>query len=115
MYILGIYNVKGVWYTLVKKDKKGMVYMTTATVRRWGNSLAVRIPQEVANRVGFEDGLEVQLIVNENREVTMKHNFPAADDQDTLRKHFLALREKCKESADRREEVFAEPMGDEIL
>ena len=33
---------------LSQEEKKGSVYVTTATVRKWGNSLAVRIPQDVS-------------------------------------------------------------------
>jgi antitoxin MazE len=34
-------------------------------VAKWGNSLAVRIPTEVANAVGLKEGDEVQLHVEE--------------------------------------------------
>ncbi|HYG25727.1 MAG TPA: AbrB/MazE/SpoVT family DNA-binding domain-containing protein [Caulobacteraceae bacterium] len=34
-------------------------------VARWGNSLAVRIPAEVANAVGLKEGDEVQMHVAE--------------------------------------------------
>lgn len=30
-------------------------------ISRWGNSLGVRIPKEVANRVGLSDGAQVEI------------------------------------------------------
>lgn len=101
--------------TLNQKEKKGLVYLTTATVRKWGNSLAVRIPQEVSELVKFADGVEVEMCVTDNKEVILRPVIPAAEDQEALRKHFLALRAKCKPGNSAHEEVFAEPMGDEII
>jgi antitoxin component of MazEF toxin-antitoxin module len=97
------------------EQKKGLVYMTTATVRKWGNSLAVRIPQEVSEIVRFSDGVEIEMYVTENKEVLLRTVFPAADDQEALRKHFLSLRAKCKPDMVAHEEMFAEPMGAEII
>lgn len=38
----------------------------TAIVNKWGNSLGVRIPQPVANEVGFTVGTEVNIeVVND--------------------------------------------------
>ncbi|WP_169306619.1 AbrB/MazE/SpoVT family DNA-binding domain-containing protein [Cohnella pontilimi] len=90
-----------------------MVFITTATVRKWGNSLAIRIPHEVVERVKFDDGVQVEMLVTENKEVILRPAVPAVDDQDALRKHFLALRAQCKPGMVAHEEVFAEPMGDE--
>jgi antitoxin MazE len=100
---------------LNQEQKKGLVYMTTATVRKWGNSLAVRIPQEVSELVKFTDGVEIEMYVTENKEVLLRTAFPAADDQEALRKHFLSLRTKCKPDMVVHDEMFAEPMGDEII
>ena len=96
------------------EEQKGLVFMTTATVRKWGNSLAIRIPLEVINRVNFGEGVEVEMLVTEANEVLLRPAFPAADDQVALRQHFLKLRAQCK-TATPHEEVFNEPAGDEIL
>lgn len=34
-----------------------------ATVARWGNSLAIRLPQHLAKEIHFTEGVEVDLIV----------------------------------------------------
>jgi antitoxin component of MazEF toxin-antitoxin module len=100
---------------LDKEEKKGLILMTTATVRKWGNSLAVRIPQDVSEKVKFDDGVEIEMYVNENKEILLRPVFPAADDQEALRKHFLSLREKCKPNMDKHKDMFDEPMGDEKI
>lgn len=89
--------------------------MATTTVRKWGNSLAIRIPNEVTSRVNFGEGVEVEMIVTEANEVLLRSAFPAADDQVALRQHFLKLREQCKTGKSAHEEVFNGPAGDEII
>ena len=85
--------------------------MTTTTVRKWGDSLAVRLPAELTKRSQFEEGTEVEMFVTERNEIVIRPALPVADDQEALRAHFLALREKCKPGMKSQEEVFAEPMG----
>ncbi|AIQ15100.1 hypothetical protein PDUR_26950 [Paenibacillus durus] len=100
---------------MIQRKKKGLVHMANTTIRKWGNSLAVRIPQEVSELVKFADGVEVEMYVTENNEVVLRPSFPTADDQDALRRHFLSIRAKCKAGITAHEETFAEPMGDEII
>lgn len=49
-------------------QKKGVDYMTTVIAQKWGNSLGIRIPKEAAERIGIEQGSEIELRVigNEN-------------------------------------------------
>lgn len=115
MYILSIYTGRGGVILLSKEDQKGLILMTTATVRKWGNSLAVRIPQDVSEKVNFKDGSEIEIYVNQNNDVLLRPAFPVPDDQEALRKHFLSLREKCKPNMDKHEEVIDEPWGDETI
>lgn len=88
--------------------------MTNATVRKWGNSLAIRIPNEVISRVNFGEGVEVEMLVSDAGEIVLRAAYPAADDQAALRQHFLMLRSQGKAMA-KHEEVFDEPAGDEII
>lgn len=50
------------------KQQKGVVYMSTVTAQRWGNSLGIRIPKDAADRIGIDQGSEMELTVigNEN-------------------------------------------------
>lgn len=47
-----------------QNQKKGLVYVATTTVGKWGNSMGVRIPQEFLDTVnlGLGSKVEVQLI-----------------------------------------------------
>lgn len=114
VYTMYIHSAKGMLY-LNHEQQKGMVFMTTATVKKWGNSLAVRLPIELTNRVNITDGIEVEMTITENKEIVIRPTFPPADDQEALRAHFLALRAKCKPGLGKHEEVFAKPIGDEII
>lgn len=52
--------------------KKGVKTMTTATtVQKWGNSLAVRIPREVAERIFIQQGSEMELCVVDDEKITL--------------------------------------------
>lgn len=53
-------------------NKKGVKTMTTgATVQKWGNSLAIRIPKDVAERMRIEQGSELELSVIEDEKITL--------------------------------------------
>lgn len=91
------------------------MHVTTATVRKWGNSLAVRIPQEVSEIVHFTDGVDIEMLVTEDKEVLLRPAYPPAEDQDDLRKHFLSLRVKCTPGMATHEDAVTEPVGDEII
>jgi antitoxin MazE len=45
--------------------------MTAAIVRRWGNSLALRIPRDIAAALGIDESTEVQLDVKDGRLVVV--------------------------------------------
>jgi antitoxin MazE len=51
-------------------------------VRRWGNSLAVRVPREVAAATAIEEGTEVEVAVEDGRVVLTPR--PAAPTLDEL-------------------------------
>jgi antitoxin MazE len=40
--------------------------MSTVVAQKWGNSLGVRIPKDVAEKIGIKQGSEMELIVVEN-------------------------------------------------
>lgn len=90
--------------------------MATTVVRKWGNSLALRIPQEISSLLKYNDGVNVEMYVNEKKEeLILKRKEHYINDQEALRRHFLLLREKCKPGMETHREVFDEPQGDEII
>ncbi|WP_407272651.1 AbrB/MazE/SpoVT family DNA-binding domain-containing protein [Radiobacillus sp. PE A8.2] len=53
-------------------EKKGVGTMTSATtVQKWGNSLAVRIPRDIAERIAIQQGSEMELIVVDDNKITL--------------------------------------------
>ena len=44
----------------------------TATIRRWGNSAAVRIPSQVLTQANLEEGTEVEIILAKEGEITLR-------------------------------------------
>ncbi|PKR82502.1 AbrB/MazE/SpoVT family DNA-binding domain-containing protein [Heyndrickxia camelliae] len=56
----------------LKDTKIGVKTMTVGTtVQKWGNSLAVRIPKDVAERVAIQQGSELELNVVDDERITL--------------------------------------------
>ncbi|GGK25621.1 multidrug transporter MatE [Caldalkalibacillus thermarum] len=62
------------------KQEKGEVVMTTK-VQKWGNSLAVRIPSQIAEQLQIRQGSEMEIVVA-NGAITFrpKKKKPALDE-----------------------------------
>ena len=43
---------------------KGVDYMSTVIAQKWGNSLGIRIPKEAADKIGIDQGTELELSVS---------------------------------------------------
>jgi antitoxin MazE len=43
--------------------------MSTVIAQKWGNSLGIRIPKEAADKIGIEQGSELELCITENEKV----------------------------------------------
>lgn len=56
----------------MKESRKGVrAVLATTKVQKWGNSLAVRIPTTVAERVAIHQGTDIELAINENQEIVL--------------------------------------------
>lgn len=53
------------------EGKKGGLHMST-TVQKWGNSLGIRIPSQIAEKISVRQGSEVELIVGEDYTLIVK-------------------------------------------
>ena len=51
-----------------------------ASVMKWGNSLAVRLPKQVAAEARFQQGDRIRLEVDEAGTVRIKRAFPTLDE-----------------------------------
>ena len=63
----------------------------STTVRKWGNSLGVRIPKKVAEKAGFKNGAEIEFIVIDGK-IIMK----TAEPEPTLEELFGNIFKKEK-------------------
>jgi antitoxin MazE len=84
-----------------------MANRATLRVKKWGNSLAVRIPSSVARSVGFEAGQPVEISTQDSALVVT----PVGDHQLTLSQK-LALFDPGQHGG---EQMASRPTGREIL
>lgn len=80
--------------------------MSTATVGKWGNTCALRIPQPYCKQLGWEPGQRVDLWVEGNRLMAR-----GSDENYTIQSRLAAWDGKRFESA---EYDWGEPAGEEI-
>ncbi|MBM7717186.1 antitoxin MazE [Bacillus thermophilus] len=81
------------------------VFQLTAKVQKWGNSLGVRIPQKIANKIGFFDGSEIKMIV-EDQAVILKR----ASEKPTLEELLSGITEE-----NRHDEIEFGTAGSELI
>lgn len=54
-----------------RRHNGGGILMST-TVQKWGNSLGIRIPRQIAEQIAVEQGSEVELIVSDDYTLIVK-------------------------------------------
>ncbi|NLO20049.1 MAG: AbrB/MazE/SpoVT family DNA-binding domain-containing protein [Ignavibacteria bacterium] len=75
-------------------------------VRKWGNSLGIRIPQAIANQINIQDGSKINLVLKSNK-IELS---PAAPEEYKLND----LIELITEASLHNEITTGEPRGREI-
>ncbi|UJF35716.1 AbrB/MazE/SpoVT family DNA-binding domain-containing protein [Paenibacillus hexagrammi] len=88
-----------------RKRKEGVLSMST-TVQKWGNSLGIRIPSQIAEKIAISQGSEVDLIVGDDHSLIVipKKKKPTLEE----------LLAQCK-MENRHEEVTFGVEGKELL
>ena len=81
--------------------------LMTATVQKWGNSLAIRLPKGVAGEAHLKQGTTVQLEPTENGLLIKPARQP-------LRPTLRALLAQCKGPNPHAPADFGQPVGTEI-
>lgn len=51
----------------LNKEKEVEFMSVATTVQKWGNSLAVRIPKDIADRINITQGSEINVVENEGK------------------------------------------------
>ena len=71
---LGIRGITFVsWLVMAGVSLYVVIGMAIQTLKRWGNSLAVRIPANVANEAAFPEGQEVDVQVQDGQVMVRPH------------------------------------------
>ena len=89
--------------------------MTTATLSKWGNSSAVRIPTQFLKRLNLEDGAELQIIVTPENDILLRPTKKQEESNEELRSHLKMLLSKVKPDSPRHEEIELGIEGDELI
>ena len=65
-----------------RSNSNGGIFMKmTTTIKKWGNSLAVRIPQPIAKTINISDGSEVTLkVIGKEIRIIPKEKTPTLEE-----------------------------------
>ena len=100
---------------LEQNHEKGMIVMTGATLSKWGNSMAVRIPNQVVRQLHLVEGIELQVIVTPENDILLRPAVQPEETNEDLRLHLKMLLSKIKPDSPRHEEIDLGIEGDELL
>ncbi|MDF2959866.1 MAG: hypothetical protein K0S39_1601 [Paenibacillus sp.] len=97
------------------KRGKDLILMTTATLSKWGNSSAVRIPNQLLKRLNLEEGAELQIMVTPENDILLRPTTKPQESNEELRAHLKMLLSKIKPDSSRHEEIDLGIEGDELI
>lgn len=97
------------------KKGKDMILMTTAILSKWGNSSAVRIPNQLLKRLNLEDGAEMQIMVTPENDILLRPTAKPQESNEELRIHMRKLLSKIKSDSLCHEEIDFGIEGDELI
>lgn len=89
--------------------------MTTTTLSKWGNSIAIRIPNQLLKHLDLEEGSEVEMIVTSEKEIILRPLIKPQETNEELRDHLSMLLSKIKTDSPRHKEVDLGIEGDELI
>lgn len=89
-------------------EKEGEIMTLTTTVQKWGNSLAIRIPKDIAERVEIHQGSEMEMKVVKN-----EGTITLVPKKQQKKYSLEELLEQCK-SENRHQEIYLGTEGNEL-
>jgi antitoxin MazE len=92
-----------------------MILMTTVTLSKWGNSSAVRIPNQILKQLNLEDGAELQIVMTSENEILLRPTAKPEETIESLRVHLQTLLDQFKPNSSRHEEIEYGTEGDELI
>jgi antitoxin MazE len=109
-----IHYKKGEVYLMYKKRME-MGLMTTITLSKWGNSSAIRIPNQILKQLNLEEGAELQIMVTPENDILLHPSKKPHESNEELRAHMKRLLSKIKPDSSRHEEIDYGIEGDELI
>ncbi|GAB1156288.1 hypothetical protein YWY31_23130 [Paenibacillus illinoisensis] len=88
--------------------------MTTAILRKWGNSIAICIPNQVLKRLNLEEGSEIEILATADNELLLRPKNKLTNSNEELRYHLKTLLLKVKKDKPHDEIDFGTE-GNELL
>lgn len=89
--------------------------MTTTTISKWGNSNAVRIPNQFLKLLNLTEGMEIQIMVTPENDLLLRPLTKPQESNEELRVHLKQLLSQLKPDSPRHEEVDFGIEGDELI
>lgn len=89
--------------------------MTTATLSKWGNSSAVRIPNQVLKRLNLEEGVEFEVLITSDNNILLRPQNKPEESNEQLRAHLEMLLSKVKPKTRHPEFEWGMDEGDELI
>jgi antitoxin MazE len=89
--------------------------MTIATLSKWGNSSAIRIPNQILKRLNLEEGAEIEIIVTPENDLLLRPTKKPEESNQELRAHLKQLLLQLKPNTPRHDEIDVGVEGDELI
>lgn len=89
--------------------------MTTVTISKWGNSSAIRIPNQFLKLLNLREGTELQITLTADNEILLRPSVEPTESNAELKAHMKMLLSKIKPESPRHEEVDLGMEGDELI
>lgn len=87
---------------------------TKATLSKWGNSSAIRIPNQLLKQLNLEEGAEVEILVTPDNDLLLRPLKKPLDSTEELRRHLEQLLAKIEPDT-RHEEIDLGIEGEEKI
>lgn len=89
--------------------------MSKATLSKWGNSSAIRIPTDLIKRLNWSEGTEMEMIITNDNEILLRPLLQHEESNQDLKAHLNHLLAQINPKSPRHEEVDWGIEGDEKL
>ncbi len=89
--------------------------MSKATLSKWGNSSAIRIPTDLIKRLNWSEGTEMEMIITNDNEILLRPLLQQEESNQDLKAHLNNLLAQINPKSPRHEELDWGIEGDEKL